>query len=152
SFGPLLGGVPTAVFPDDSITDPGRLVEMLEQHRVTRIALMPSVMRVVLDMLAATGRDLPRLRYWHASNEPVTAELLNRFRQQNPQATMLNLYGSTEVTGDVTCFAPGGPAETDGPLPAGRPISNVRAYILDRGLRPVPVGTPGDVYIGGAAL
>ena len=66
---------------------------------------------------------------------------------------LINHYGPTENTVVATC-APVAPAHdiTNGAPPIGRPIANVQAYVLDRLLRPVPVGVPGELYIGGESL
>ena len=66
---------------------------------------------------------------------------------------LINHYGPTENTVVATC-APVAPAHdaTNAAPPIGRPIANVQAYVLDRLLRPVPVGVPGELYIGGDSL
>uniref|UniRef100_UPI00117FA311 condensation domain-containing protein n=1 Tax=Streptomyces tricolor TaxID=68277 RepID=UPI00117FA311 len=64
---------------------------------------------------------------------------------------MVNAYGPTEATVD-SCFAVCGPELGTGPAPIGRPVFNTRVYVLDEALRPVPVGTPGELYVAGARL
>ncbi|MER7004915.1 amino acid adenylation domain-containing protein [Dactylosporangium sp. NPDC000555] len=85
--------------------------------------------------------------------EQLTAEQLRRWRESHPGATVINEYGPTETT--VGCaeyrLEPGAPARP-GPIPIGRPIDTARLYVLDQHLRVVPVGTPGELYIAGAAL
>lgn len=78
-------------------------------------------------------------------------ELAQRFAAGMPDAVLLNLYGSSEVTADSTCYR----LEKDETLncvPIGRPIANTQVYILDTKLQPVPTGVAGKLYIGGDGL
>jgi thioesterase domain-containing protein/acyl carrier protein len=73
---------------------------------------------------------------------------VRRFRERLPEATLLNLYGSSEVSADATFFDTSEPFE-GASVPIGRPLWNTRIYILDTALQPVPIGVPGEVYVGG---
>ncbi|WP_154693941.1 AMP-binding protein, partial [Streptomyces afghaniensis] len=66
-----------------------------------------------------------------------------------PHAELHNLYGPTEASIDVT-YTPCLPG--DAMVTIGRPVWNTRVYVLDEGLRPVPTGTPGDLYLAGVQL
>jgi amino acid adenylation domain-containing protein/non-ribosomal peptide synthase protein (TIGR01720 family) len=148
-FGPLLRGVPAVLIPDDVAKDPVRLVRALGEAGVTRIVLVPSLLRALLEGVADLPRKLPRLRQWVTSGEALTVELARRFRDEMPRASMINLYGSSEVAADAThCELD----EVGTCVPIGRPISNMRAYVLDGSLQPSPVGTEGELYLGGWGL
>jgi amino acid adenylation domain-containing protein len=150
-FGPLLSGVPNVIIPDDEMSDLQRLIETLGQARVTRIVLVPSMLSALLDTFHDLGRRLPDLKFWITSGEAITTETCQRFRKALPQASLINLYGSSEVAGDATCFEiPEG--EISGTIPIGRPIGNVQVYIVDSHVNPVPVGVIGEMLIGGDAL
>src|SRR5258708_18789116 len=81
----------------------------------------------------------------------LPSELVNRFFGALPKATLLNIYGSSEVAADVTWHEITG-NDQNGPVPIGRPISNVQTFILDRHLNQVPVGVRGELYVGGDCL
>ena len=68
-----------------------------------------------------------------------------------PEAKLINLYGSSEVSADVTCYELED-GMLDRSVPIGRPIDNTTIYILDSHLQPVPIGVPGELYVGGACL
>ena len=150
-FGPLLQGVRNVIIPDEELEDPSRLVDTLSTTRVTRIVLVPSLLRLLLDSVPNVGAKLSRLRFWVTSGEPITSELVRRFANALPDATLVNLYGSSEVAADVTSYV----IERDRPLvriPIGRPIDNTRIFVLDRNLNPVPIGVPGQIHVGGDGL
>ena len=152
-FGPLLQGIPGTVLGDEVVRDPRSLVRSLSEAGVTRIVLvpslralsvddMPSLLRAVLDTGADLARELARLRWWTTSGETLPLDLFRKFRRAMPDAVLLNLYGSSEVSADVTAWdsRSGEPQET---VPIGRPISNCRIYILDPKGQPVPIGVSG---------
>ena len=150
-FGPLLQGVPTVIVPDDAVKDPHLLVESLAANHVSRIVLVPSLLRVLLDSFGDLQKRLPELRLWVTSGEEIPLELAKRFREVMPQARLINLYGSSEVSADVTCYEIGDDLQEQR-VPIGRPIDNTWVYLLDDCLQPVPVGVHGELYVGGAGL
>jgi acyl-coenzyme A synthetase/AMP-(fatty) acid ligase/acyl carrier protein len=150
-FGPMLQGVPTVIVPGDALKDPQRFVETLAASNVSRIVLVPSMLRVLLDSFGDLQQRIPQLRIWITSGEEISVELANRFCQAMPGAKLINLYGSSEVSADVTCYEVEG-ALTAPRVPIGRPIDNTRLYLLDDALNPVPVGVHGELYVGGAGL
>ncbi|MEP6769656.1 MAG: amino acid adenylation domain-containing protein, partial [Acidobacteriota bacterium] len=150
-FGPLLQGIPLAVLSEEAARDPRLLVEELAKDRVTRIVLVPSLLRAVLDSGTDLARKLPRLRFWISSGEALPSDLATRFRRALPDAVLLNLYGSSEVCADVT-FYDARREHADPVVPIGRPISNTQIYILDANRQPVPAGVAGEIYVGGHGL
>ena len=150
-FGPLLGGIRTVIIPEEKLRDVAQLVATLAQNGVTRLVLVPSLLVAMLDSFDDLGARLRALKYWITSGEALSAELARRFRERIPHGILINLYGSSEVAGDVTCFDLGKATPTHG-IPIGRPIANTQTYIVDRDLRPVPVGVPGELLVGGEGL
>jgi amino acid adenylation domain-containing protein len=150
-FGPLLKGVPTVLLPAASSYDLAEFVRILAKHRVTRLVLVPSLLRALIDSHSSGDLSLPELKYWIASGEPLPRALARELLKQIGKGTLLNLYGSSEDGADVTCHEVES-ADGASPLPIGRPIANTRIYILDSQGEPVPVGVAGELYIGGAGV
>ncbi|MFF3640054.1 non-ribosomal peptide synthase/polyketide synthase [Streptomyces sp. NPDC002564] len=114
-------------------------------------------------LLKATPSHLPILAALpgHASptgdlllaGEALTAGALGSWRAAHPAVAVRNVYGPTETT--VSCaehrVAPG-TVLAPGALPIGRPLDNTRFYVLGSGLRPVPAGVPGELYVAGAGV
>jgi amino acid adenylation domain-containing protein len=154
-FGPLLAGVPSVILPQEAVLDPEELLRILAEQRVTRIVLVPSLLRALLEYAPNLEERVPELKLWSCSGEVLTWELARRFRKGYPKAKLLNIYGSSEVAADVTWHEVGEEEEkTQGTvsMPIGRPISNTQVYVLDRYRNAVPVGVRGEIYVGGDGL
>jgi amino acid adenylation domain-containing protein len=150
-LGPLLKGIPSVIIGDDVLRDPRELVEALAAHNVTRLWLVPSLLRMLLDEFPDIRSRLPQLKFWVTSGEALRPELFQRFRELMPESVLHNVYGTSEVW-DATWYDPGKEnGATDG-APVGWPIGNVQVYVLDRSMQIVPTGTPGGLYVGGAGL
>lgn len=81
--------------------------------------------------------------------EALTYENIAPWQQHAPDTLLINEYGPTEtVVGCCVYTVPQGEKAT-GPVPIGQPIANTTLYVLDRFLQPVPIGAPGELYIGG---
>jgi len=150
-FGPLLQGIQTVIIPDEAVRNPHLLVQNLAAKHVTRIVLVPSLLRVMLNACVDLQSRLPDLKIWITSGEVLSTELAERFRERLPESILINLYGSSEVSGDSTWYD-----TSKGELllcvPIGRPIDNTQIYLLDPNLQPVPIGVPGELHIGGDGL
>jgi amino acid adenylation domain-containing protein len=150
-LGALLKGVPTVIVPDAVLKDVYALVDFMGCERVTRLWVVPSLLRAILSTYNDLQRRLPDLRFWVASGEALPSELFDRFRRILPNATLYNLYGTSEAW-DITWWDPAGIAETPWRIPIGKPIANMRTYVLDTGRQPVPVGVAGELFVGGVGL
>jgi amino acid adenylation domain-containing protein/non-ribosomal peptide synthase protein (TIGR01720 family) len=147
-LGGLLRGVPTEFVSSAALRDPERLVERLAACGATRLVLVPSLLRALLELVPDLQERLPRLRMWVSSGEALRSSDVRAFAQRLPGRTLLNLYGSTEVSADVLWWE----AEPHGPVLIGRPLDNTSAYVLDADLQALPVGVVGELYVGGACL
>jgi amino acid adenylation domain-containing protein/non-ribosomal peptide synthase protein (TIGR01720 family) len=151
-FGPLAAGIPIVVIPPDDVKDPMRLAQVLDEKRMTRIVLVPSLLSAILDSGDdVIARRLAGVKYWVCSGEALPGELQERFRDTMPGNLLLNLYGSSEISADATSCEVG-PASSGSNTPIGRPIANTQSYIVDRNMEPVPIGVGGELYIGGNGL
>ena len=111
---------------------------------------MPSLLRALLSEAQRTDFGLSRLRYLVTTGEALGPELVRQWLKLKPEVPLVNAYGPTECSDDVTHhvieIAP--PAEATR-MPIGRPVQNMKMYVLDRKLELVPVGVPGELYVGG---
>ncbi|HWP42477.1 MAG TPA: amino acid adenylation domain-containing protein [Blastocatellia bacterium] len=147
-YAPLMTGGRLVVARPGGHQDSAYLVRTIIEQEVTILQLVPSLLQMLLE-----EPDLARcssLRHVFCGGEALMGELQDRFGRVLG-AQLHNLYGPTEASIDVTHWACG--RESERPTaPIGRPISNTQIYLLSRDLRPVPIGVPGELYVGGDGL
>ncbi|MCP4978829.1 MAG: amino acid adenylation domain-containing protein, partial [Maribacter sp.] len=151
-FGPLSQGIQLVIIPDQVVKDISLLFKRLEEYQVTRITLVPSLLRAILELSTNIQDRLPKLKMWITSGEALSVELARRFQQECPESILLNLYGSTEVMGDVTWYEVKQLKEDAVKVPIGRPIANTKIFILDSYLQPAPIGVTGELHVSGVGL
>jgi amino acid adenylation domain-containing protein len=142
-FLPLIVGARVIVAARDVVTNGEALIKTLAQTGTTVMQATPVTWRI---LLAAGWQGNPRLKIL-CGGEALPMELA---QQLLPKAASLwNLYGPTETTiwSSVCQIEPS--AEV---ISIGRPIANTQIYLLDAHLQPVPIGVPGELYIGGDGL
>lgn len=144
-WGALLNGGALVLWPDREI-DLAELGRVLAAHRVTTLWLTASLLHVVVrERLNA----LAGLRQLLAGGDVLQPADIARLREAYPRLRVVNGYGPTEGTTFSCCYTvPPGPL-AEGSIPIGRPIANTTAYVLDGDMNPVPVGIPGELFIGG---
>ncbi|MET7798190.1 amino acid adenylation domain-containing protein [Streptomyces decoyicus] len=135
----------------DVTTEPSALLDLIERTGATGIEIVPSLMNAVLQEVERRGDGFPALRLISVGSEGWRVEDCRALlRQVRHDAVIVNAYGGTEATVDSTVFVPSHDALRDSVfVPIGRPLPRTRVYVLDAAMRPVPVGVPGEIYIGG---
>ncbi|MDM3844560.1 MAG: LLM class flavin-dependent oxidoreductase [Aphanizomenon gracile PMC638.10] len=123
------------------------IADLIKRHQVTHLQCTPS-MAGLLMAETANHEAMGQLRQMMVGGEALTEALANQLQQIIP-GQIHNLYGPTETTIWSTTHTL---AEVDGIVPLGRPIANTELYILDKNQQPVPVGVPGELYIGGKGV
>jgi amino acid adenylation domain-containing protein len=148
-FWPLSVGATLVVAKPDGHRDSAYLVDVVQRERIDVMHFVPSMLRFLLDEPAASACS--RLRRVVCSGEALPLDLVERFFTLLPQSKLANLYGPTEAAVDVSAWECR-PAEPSGTVPIGTPIANTQLHVLDAKLIPVPIGTAGDLYIGGVQV
>ncbi|MBW5281365.1 amino acid adenylation domain-containing protein [Burkholderia gladioli] len=148
-FWPLMTGATLVMAPPESHKDPRALIELIVAHGISTLHFVPSMLSSFLDMdEAARCTSLKRIV---CSGEALPAASVRRCRRALPGAALHNLYGPTEAAIDVTAWTC--PADFAGEVvPIGKPIANLRIYLLDAHGQPVPRGAAGELHIGGVGV
>jgi acyl-coenzyme A synthetase/AMP-(fatty) acid ligase/acyl carrier protein len=152
----LLVGGRVDIIADDIGRDIPQLLATLERLKTTILEIVPSQMRAMLEVVEAAGAarpDLSALRWLIVNGEVLPPELCRKWLTLYPSASLINAYGHTECSDDETHYAIRRPPARDvSAVPIGKPLANLRLYLLDSALSPVPTGVPGEVYVGGIGV
>lgn len=148
-FLPLLAGARLVLARPGGHQEPDYLVELIASAGVTTLHFVPSMLPAFLAHAQADAcRSIRRIL---CSGEALPFLMQQQVMQQLPHVELHNLYGPTEAAIDVTSWRCE-PGKYEGIVPIGRPIANIRIYILDAQQEPVPVGAPGELYIAGVGV
>jgi amino acid adenylation domain-containing protein len=147
-FWPLLAGAGLVITRPGGHQDVDYLVQLMAEHKITSIDVVPTLLEALLENPKfATNTALRRIT---CGGEALPLELQQRFFTQTI-AELHNMYGPTEATIGSTFWTCPRAAEHR-TVSIGLPISNTQVYVLDAQQRLVPVGVPGELYIGGVGL
>ncbi|HEX8696794.1 MAG TPA: amino acid adenylation domain-containing protein, partial [Longimicrobium sp.] len=148
-FWPWSVGARVVLARPEGHRDPDYLLETLHREGITTVNLVPSMLQVLLEhprVELCTG--LERVL---CGGEALPVALLQRFHERLPHVALHNLYGPSEAATALAALHCA-PEEARATVPIGRPTGNVRVYLVDGAGRPVPVGVPGELLIGGAGV
>ncbi|MFI5800202.1 amino acid adenylation domain-containing protein [Streptomyces sp. NPDC051677] len=146
---PLLGGGTAVVAGPDEDVDAAAVARLTARHGVTALWLTAGLFRLAAE---ADPGCFAGLRQVWAGGEAVPASVVRRVLAACPGLTVTNGYGPTETTAFATCRPCPDAGAVPEPLPIGRPLDGMRAYVLDGALRPVPRGTVGELYVAGPGV
>lgn len=151
----LLVGGTTVVLTGDDAWEPSRLLDRLTRERITVFETVPAHMRLILDELESRpgDYDLSGMRWLVVNGEPLLPEICERWFALYPGVPMINAYGPTECSDDVTHYkmhaAPSRPWKY---MPIHGTLPNLRVYVVDGNLEPVPHGVAGELCVGGVGV
>jgi amino acid adenylation domain-containing protein len=148
-FGPLIAGARLIIAQPGGQRDSAYLKRLIAEQYITTLHFVPAMLQVFLHEPDLES-DCTSLRRVFCGGEALSAELQTCFMARL-KASLYNLYGPAEAAIDVTAW-PCQPVSANEMVPIGWPIANLQTYILDCDLQPVPIGIPGELYVGGIGL
>ena len=147
-------GLTLVICPREALLSPRALLTLMRRERVGFLEIVPSLIRTLLPYMREHGGQLDLLRglvvsadRWYVREHRAIARLLP------PEAKLSHVYGLSETTFDTSWYD--GPVDRLNPhdlVPIGQAFPNVRIYVLDDALCPVPAGAEGELYVGGAGV
>lgn len=147
-FGTLCQGGTLVLTPGLLQSNLPRLAEIIERQRISHLLAVPSLYSLLLEQ--ARPGQLSTLRAAIVAGESCPSELVERHHRMLPNAALFNEYGPTEASVWSTVYKCEAP--TTKPVSIGRPIPNVKVYVLDTHLNPMPIGIPGELHVGGPGV
>ncbi|MEW5928737.1 MAG: amino acid adenylation domain-containing protein [Gemmatimonadota bacterium] len=145
---PLAAGAAVRPVPQEQVLDPGRLVAEIE--RTTAVSTVPPLARAVAARLRAEGRTLPGVRRVVCGADVVPPDLVRELREAFPAAELRVLYGPTEATVISSAYLVGEAIPERNAV--GTPLGNVALHVCGPRGELLPVGVPGELWVGGAQL
>jgi amino acid adenylation domain-containing protein len=148
-FWPLCAGAKLVLSTREEQYDSMALVSLIKDHTVSIVDLLPSQLLGLLE--CDSFKCCSSLRVVFSGGEPLKGELVRLFYSRSA-ARLVNTYGPTEATVECSVFECS-LADCNYPIvPIGRPIAGATMYILDKDSNVVPIGVPGELFIGGKGL
>jgi len=147
-WGSLLNGARLVIFPPHlpSLEELGRVIK---QHEVTTLWLTAGLFHQMVEQHLEAIRDVRQLL---AGGDVLSVPHVQAALHRLNGGRLINGYGPTENTTFTCCYPMTDSSQVGHSVSIGRPIANTQVYILDRHLEPVPIGVPGELYIGGDGL
>ncbi|MFD1990029.1 non-ribosomal peptide synthetase [Paenibacillus nicotianae] len=156
----LMVGGQTSIISFETGRDQMLLFEHIQKQQITIIETVPSLLFAFLDtvqMMNPIERLLPTLRWMIANGEELPGKLVKSWFEQFPAIPLINAYGPTECSDDVTQYAmyshiQDGYDLTQKRVPIGKPLPNMRLYIVDQFHQLAPIGVKGEIWISGIGV
>ncbi len=149
----LLVGGSVHILDDQTIADPWALLTAIEHEGISVVEIVPSLLGALLEAGSVHPEKLPSLASLHwliLTGEALMPALCRQWFTFYPMIPLLNAYGPTECSDDVTQQSvPEPPSAGVVHMPIGHPLANTSIYILDKGGQLLPPGVQGEMYIGG---
>ncbi|CAO3566687.1 unnamed protein product [Mortierella alpina] len=148
-WAPLLHGASIVIIDTETFNDPANLAEAITRHQITCMYMTHGVLHQYAFII---GKALSKLRYLLGGAEQGLISAYTEVLKHGGPVRLVNRYGPTESTVSATAYTATSAVSQLERLPIGRPISNTSVYILDKHLRPVPIGVIGELHIGGPGV
>jgi len=152
-FGTLAAGATIALPQPGEMQDPPSWARLMRERGVTIWHTAPAMLKMLVDHLEEHPAETPSsLRLVLLGGDWIPVTLPDRLRALVPGARVVSMGGATEVSMDSTIYVIDevDPAWTS--IPYGEPMKNQLAYVLDARLQPVPIGVPGELFLGGVGV
>ncbi len=151
-YGALLYGGTLVVVPKMVAKDTGEFLKLLKKERVTVLNQTPTAFYKLSEMEVASPDNDLCIRYVIFGGEALKPLMLKSWNRKYPDTKLINMYGITETTVHVTYKEIGEDEIKDNISNIGKPIPTLTCYVMDRNMRLLPIGVPGELCVGGAGL
>jgi amino acid adenylation domain-containing protein len=149
-FAPLMVGQMIVLVPNDAGVE-GLAAILQANKNFSLVKVTPAHLRLLSPQLSGENGS-EKIRSLVIGGEALSAEDIALWRGFGRDTLLFNEYGPTETVVGCCMYQVPSDFEISGSIPIGRPIANTQLYVLDPHLQPVPVGIPGELYIGGVGL
>lgn len=151
-LGTLIAGS-SVVLPDLLLEkQPFHWMDLIEKYNVTIWHSVPVLLEILCKCCCHRGKKLNSIRVVLLGGDWIPVSLPDKFREINQQAVLISLGGATEVSMDSIIYYIQNVHPKWKSIPYGKPMWNQKAYILDQNRQLMPIGIPGELYLGGVGV
>ncbi len=150
-FAALICGGKTVIYNNDTIMNPEKFVRKVLEDKATILEVVPSFLDVMMDLLEENRVKFETLRYLVVTGEEVKAKLVQKWFNIFSGIKMVNAYGPTEASDDITHHIMDRWSEVNS-IPIGKPIQNFNIYIVDEYMHLCPIGVKGEILVSGIGV
>jgi surfactin family lipopeptide synthetase A len=149
-FASMTVGGKTIIYDNNDILNPEVFLNKIKTDMVTILEVVPSYLAVVIDLIESSGKNLKCIKYLLVTGEELKASLSKRWFKVSPGIPLVNAYGPTEASDDITHYIFDKYDSTR--IPIGKPIQNMNIYVVDRHMNLCPVGIKGEICVSGIGV
>jgi amino acid adenylation domain-containing protein len=150
-FTSLVLGGKTMIYPDECVLEPVRFLAELIADKVTILEVVPSYLSVLLSILDMQYKPLPSLECLLVTGETIKPDLARQWFEKYPGIKMVNAYGPTEASDDITHYIME-KAPLTHQVAIGRSLQNMNIYIVDEHMKLCPIGVKGEIVVSGIGV
>ncbi len=148
-WGTLLHGAKLVGVSKDVVLSPKDFAEFIQEQKISVSFLTTALFNQIANLVPSAFHSMEQLMF---GGEAVDIRSVKEVLKNEPPQRLLHVYGPTESTTFTSWYLVQDVPKEATTIPIGRPIANTQIYILDSNLQPVPIGVPGELYIGGDGL
>jgi amino acid adenylation domain-containing protein len=152
-FAPLMVGATAVIYDKSLVLNPSALLERVAKDKATVLEVVPSYLSMLLVLIEEreAGASLQTIRHLLVTGEAVKPALVERWFKLFPRTPLVNAYGPTEASDDITHFLMTQTPATE-TVPVGRALRNLKIYIADEYMNLCPVGVKGEILVSGVGV
>ena len=150
-FAALIPGGKTIIYPDELVLDPERFISGIIEDRISILEVVPSYLSIMLDFLVDEDIGSLPIDYLLVTGEEIKPALVKKWFDKYPGIKMVNAYGPTEASDDITHHIMSNAPERE-TVSIGKPLQNLNIYIVDKHMRLCPLGVKGEICVSGVGV
>jgi amino acid adenylation domain-containing protein len=147
----LLTGGTTVIYSNDLVVNTQEFLTRLMDDKITILEVVPSFLEVLINYFETENYSLDNLKYLVVTGEELKAKLVKKWFDIFPDISIVNAYGPTEASDDITHYIMDTYQELSS-IPVGKPIQNTRIYIVDEYMKLCPIGVKGEIVVSGIGV
>ena len=147
----LIVGGKTIIYSNELVMEAEKFIDKVIHDKVTILEMVPSYLRILLDIMANKTLPFNSIRYLLVTGEVLPHPLVKRWLSKYPDIPLVNAYGPTEASDDITHNIIYEIPESKS-ISLGKPIQNLKIYIVNKSMQLCPIGIKGEIVVAGIGV